>query len=1123
MTAFASRLPAARALCPVTFLATLLAICLAICLTFAPPAARAQTPSTTPAAQADESAVTAAQLSSAREAVASADVNDAQRKQATAALDAASTALEQAADWQAQAQKLRQAVTQPAASRANAVAAGAAWAEWRASVPDNASATTLEALLAQERSASTELRRRIEQRAAELAAVIAQPGQLSDTLSDLRRRLDALSQPVQADPAVPAAVQAAQALRRRAEAASLRAEMALYELQQDTAGSRQAAIEAELQALRQELTLREPRQAWLSQRIAQRSLQQLQQQAEQLQAQAQALDKPSPAATALAQSGAQLASQLVQDTVQLASEREQLGADERTSEQITTVLRDARTRLSVGGNSAANGQWLWQQRMATPATLTLQLQRRDVQARLAELRMRQYTLSDERQQAARQGRSTGDADTPDLPVLRAQQQRLMDQLAPLLAQRVAVLEQSDRLLASMVERASELRRLMSQQLLWVPSHPRIDTAWLAALPREFRQGDIGPRMAGIARLLWQDVLVHPLAHNLALLAVGVLFWLRRHARARLHTLAGRTRDVLQDRFAYTAQALGWGVVSALPWPAAVWCLGLLIQELGAGRVADAEALGQAMTHFAGLVLALALLRALIAHDGLAEAHLRWPAPRLRHLRRAWWAACGILLPAGFLGMWALLLETGSALGVQARLAVLLIATGMAALMAWLLRRESPFPSLPLPAQRLVRVLIPAAFAAVALMAAAGYVYSSAIVLNALLSSLVVILLVQVAYGLATRWMLLGERQLALRQWQAERAAPEVVDLESGERTPPDTAALELVEVGAQSRRLLSMARLALLLTGLALAWSDVLPALLRLEGISLWQFSDKSAAGESIISTVTAADVLMAALLLTVGLSLARNIPGLVELLLSSRIAVAPATRYTISTLLRYGVTIACTLIALSLLGMRWSQLQWMAAALTVGLGFGLQEIFANFVSGLILLVERPFRVGDTITIGNVSGSVTQIYTRATVVQDFDRKEVIIPNKTFITGQVINWTLSDAITRLVVPVGVAYGSPVPRVHALLQQAAREVPGVLAEPVPRSWLMAFGASTLDFELRVFVPSMGERLLVQNALLQRINELLSAEGIEIAFPQMDVHVRDWPARPAAAGPGASMAKP
>ena len=143
---------------------------------------------------------------------------------------------------------------------------------------------------------------------------------------------------------------------------------------------------------------------------------------------------------------------------------------------------------------------------------------------------------------------------------------------------------------------------------------------------------------------------------------------------------------------------------------------------------------------------------------------------------------------------------------------------------------------------------------------------------------------------------------------------------------------------------------------------------------------------------------------------------------------------------------------ALGTLGVSWDKLQWLVAALSVGLGFGLQEIFANFISGLIILFERPIRIGDTITLGNLHGTVSRIRIRATTVTDFDRKEIIIPNKTFVTDQLINWSLSDNVTRVVLTYGVVHGSDLATVHRLLRQAADENVRVLADPEPQVFFM-----------------------------------------------------------------------
>ena len=188
--------------------------------------------------------------------------------------------------------------------------------------------------------------------------------------------------------------------------------------------------------------------------------------------------------------------------------------------------------------------------------------------------------------------------------------------------------------------------------------------------------------------------------------------------------------------------------------------------------------------------------------------------------------------------------------------------------------------------------------------------------------------------------------------------------------------------------------------------------------------------------------------------------------------------------------------------------MQWLVAALGVGLGFGLQEIVANFVSGLIVLAERPIRIGDVVTVGDVSGTVARIRARATVVVDFDNKEVIIPNKAFITERVINWTLSNPTTRLLLDVGVAYGSDVELVQRVVLEAVRAHPDVLPEPPPSVFFVGFGDSALDFEIRAFVDSLDKRLRVQHEIHVAVARVLREHGIEIPFPQRDLHVRSAP---------------
>jgi len=155
---------------------------------------------------------------------------------------------------------------------------------------------------------------------------------------------------------------------------------------------------------------------------------------------------------------------------------------------------------------------------------------------------------------------------------------------------------------------------------------------------------------------------------------------------------------------------------------------------------------------------------------------------------------------------------------------------------------------------------------------------------------------------------------------------------------------------------------------------------------------------------------------------------------------------------------------------------------------------------------ERPIRVGDVITIGNVEGTVARIRTRATTIVDWDNKEVIVPNKSFITERLVNWTLSDSTTRVVIKVGIAYRNDPKLAQQLLLEVAAAHPQVLEEPAPTCWMMGFGDSTLDFELRVYVGEIGQRNPVKTELQFRIAEEFKAHDIEIAYPQRDLWVRN-----------------
>ena len=213
----------------------------------------------------------------------------------------------------------------------------------------------------------------------------------------------------------------------------------------------------------------------------------------------------------------------------------------------------------------------------------------------------------------------------------------------------------------------------------------------------------------------------------------------------------------------------------------------------------------------------------------------------------------------------------------------------------------------------------------------------------------------------------------------------------------------------------------------------------------------------------------------------------------------------SITRLLHYAFVLLGVFLALATLGFELTNLAIIASALSVGIGFGLQTIVNNFVCGLILLFERPIKVGDIIQLGEEWATVRDIGLRASTIQTFDQSDIVVPNSDLITNQVTNWTLGNRHIRLILNVGVAYGSNVPTVLKILKECSQNHPRVLQNPAPLIFFMAFGDSSLDFQLRVWIDDIDYRNMVRSELNQEIDRQFRERGIEIPFPQRDIHLR------------------
>lgn len=660
----------------------------------------------------------------------------------------------------------------------------------------------------------------------------------------------------------------------------------------------------------------------------------------------------------------------------------------------------------------------------------------------------------------------------------------------------------------------EIREISASHLFWMPDVRPLTPAVLLGVPTALSLLLDPVNWLQLPRAIVEN---NPMTLTLAGLGLLVLAWcwakLGRHLVQYSHYIAPRIGKVTQDKFSLTSRLLVRSLLAALPLPAMVLMMRGLLD--GAWQYPFAVAVARGLGEIWFLLLALLVARHLTLEKGILILHFRWPKEPVQRVWGQFRTLLLVLIPSFFVQGMANSYQEHAFYDSLGRLAFIVGALWLLLFFARLNREKLPLTwgQADMTKPHLLHHFIWNSLMLAPLLAVLGslfgYFYTSRILLRQLELSLLAGLGCLLVYYLAHRWMLIQRRRLAFDRAKSKRAeilAQRERDEDDLSSEIPDVVEepeLDLDTISAQS---LGLVRTLLMLGFTMLVvvqWSDLNSAFSFLSSIEVWQVSSK-VAGIEQLSAITLQDLMLTAFAFILTVVTARNLPGLMELTLLQHLSLSPGTGFALTTVSKYLVILIGALTGFSMLGIDWSKTQWLVAALSVGLGFGLQEIFANFVSGLIILFEKPIRLGDTVTIRDLTGTVTKIKTRATTIVDWDRKEIIVPNKAFITEQFINWSLSDAITRVKLRIRIGLTQEPKRVQQLLEQCVQESTLVLDTPTPEVFLIEFTDSALIYEIRLYVNNMDHRMPITHEVHSLILEKLNQLGMPLPHQQIDIRM-------------------
>lgn len=648
-----------------------------------------------------------------------------------------------------------------------------------------------------------------------------------------------------------------------------------------------------------------------------------------------------------------------------------------------------------------------------------------------------------------------------------------------------------------------LQRKLQQQSFWVNSNNPIDFAWLKAFPAlAFAEVGVLADYVGIENVQ-PNLLSTVLFTSIFLLIALLINWKKSAIKDRLASLASRVNTLTNDSHWLTPEAMFWTILLALP---STLMFFTAYNAIGFLFFNDPIAIGRWGVRVTLYWWFFATMLSLLRPNGLAFRHFGMPQESNRIFQRiikqSIWIV-GLLLVSSIPSQIDEIGYLNDAIGqVMSIIALALCLFVVRPLLNRAIReyqkakKEEGATNTSISLFRLLRLILVIVPISLIILIILGYYYTAVYLITHLLNSYFVILLWVFGRYFAYRFVAISARRLAYRRLQDKRRKLREQVLENGTK---EDETIKLSVVNQQIYRVTDLIGWVVLFVSLYVIWSDLISVAYYLDGVILWESNEGNQ-----VESVTLLNLMRASLYVVITYVLIKNIAGILEVTVFSKMPLSKGTPQTIITMLTYIIVTFGSVSAFSALGISWTKIQWIFTALSVGLGFGVREIFGSFVSGSILLFERPIRVGDKVTVGLYTGIITKIRLRSTTLLNSDHMEVVLPNQAFVTDRFINWTLNNTITRLQIFFKVSYDTDLDLMQRLLLQAVNEAPKVLSEPKVEINMLHFGDNALEHELLVFVGELGDRIETMNFLQYRINQLFRENGIRFALNQLDVHL-------------------